>query len=245
MRKFSLDSKLHSGYISGYSSETWSEPMGNTAQKRALRNYRSRLVKRGMARFEVLGLDADRELIRSLAKRLAEMIPMPRGFERPSAGRSRENRQKKAGSSPRYAARRWSGPISISPAHVKPAARSTCDPLSPRHKHHQQCRKACAIGCRCSIGWRNKSDNDLFISALTVGEIRRGLLRKACREKTRRCWKPGLQDRTDHRRSSQAVCSRFDEKAALIWARLMAEGTAKGRPRSGLDMIIASTSRGQ
>jgi len=46
--------------------------MGNTAQKRALQNYRSRLVKRGMARFEVLGLDADRDPIRSLAKRLAE-----------------------------------------------------------------------------------------------------------------------------------------------------------------------------
>jgi hypothetical protein len=49
--------------------------MGNAAQKRALRNYRSRLVKRGMARFEVLGLDADRGLIRSLAKRLAENDP--------------------------------------------------------------------------------------------------------------------------------------------------------------------------
>jgi len=46
--------------------------MGNAAQKKALRNYRTRLVKRGMARFEVLGLDADRDLIRSLAKRLAE-----------------------------------------------------------------------------------------------------------------------------------------------------------------------------
>jgi hypothetical protein len=46
--------------------------MGTTAQKRALRNYRNRLTKRGMARFEVLGLDVDRELIRSLAKRLAE-----------------------------------------------------------------------------------------------------------------------------------------------------------------------------
>jgi hypothetical protein len=33
------------------------------------------LIKRGMARFEVLGLDADRELIRSLAKRLAEDDP--------------------------------------------------------------------------------------------------------------------------------------------------------------------------
>jgi hypothetical protein len=49
--------------------------MANTAQKRALQNYRTRLVKRGMARFEVLGLDADRDLIRSLAKRLAEDDP--------------------------------------------------------------------------------------------------------------------------------------------------------------------------
>jgi predicted nucleic acid-binding protein len=32
----------------------------------------------------------------------------------------------------------------------------------------------------------------------------------------------------------------FDEKAGMVWARLMAEGTAKGRPRSPLDMIIAA-----
>jgi hypothetical protein len=46
--------------------------MSNMSQKRALKNYRNRLNERGMARFEVLGLDADRELIRSLARRLAE-----------------------------------------------------------------------------------------------------------------------------------------------------------------------------
>ncbi|HVB57559.1 MAG TPA: hypothetical protein VNE63_14210 [Candidatus Acidoferrales bacterium] len=46
--------------------------MNNTAQKRAIKNYRNRLRKRGVARFEVLGLDADRDLIRSLAKRLAQ-----------------------------------------------------------------------------------------------------------------------------------------------------------------------------
>ena len=46
--------------------------MGNISQKRALRNYRRRLQARGMARFEVLALDADRALIRSLAKRLAQ-----------------------------------------------------------------------------------------------------------------------------------------------------------------------------
>jgi hypothetical protein len=45
--------------------------MSTTPQKRALNNYRKRLRQRGMARFEVLGLDADRELVRSLARRLA------------------------------------------------------------------------------------------------------------------------------------------------------------------------------
>jgi predicted nucleic acid-binding protein len=33
----------------------------------------------------------------------------------------------------------------------------------------------------------------------------------------------------------------FDERAAAEWARIMAEGTATGRPRSAIDMIIAAT----
>jgi hypothetical protein len=45
------------------------------AQKRAIRNYRRRLSKRGLARFEVLGRESDRELMRSLARRLAEDGP--------------------------------------------------------------------------------------------------------------------------------------------------------------------------
>ncbi|MDF0519705.1 hypothetical protein P0R31_20910 [Bradyrhizobium yuanmingense] len=48
--------------------------MGNS-QKRAIQKYRSRLGKRGLARFEVLGRDADRDLIRSFAKRLSEDTP--------------------------------------------------------------------------------------------------------------------------------------------------------------------------
>jgi transposase len=47
----------------------------SSSQKRAIKNYRSRLSERGLARFEVLGLDADRDLIRSLARRLAEEGP--------------------------------------------------------------------------------------------------------------------------------------------------------------------------
>lgn len=47
----------------------------SSSQKRAIQNYRSRLGERGLARFEVLGLDGDRALIRSLARRLAEDGP--------------------------------------------------------------------------------------------------------------------------------------------------------------------------
>ena len=46
-----------------------------SSQKRAIQNYRSRLSERGLARFEVLARDADRDLIRSLARRLAEDGP--------------------------------------------------------------------------------------------------------------------------------------------------------------------------
>jgi hypothetical protein len=49
--------------------------MGDTSQKRALENYRRRLVERGLARFEVVGRATDRELVRSLAKHLAEEGP--------------------------------------------------------------------------------------------------------------------------------------------------------------------------
>lgn len=46
-----------------------------SSQNRAIQNYRSRLSQKGLARFEVLGRDADRGLIRSLARRLAEDGP--------------------------------------------------------------------------------------------------------------------------------------------------------------------------
>lgn len=49
--------------------------MGNAAQKRAIDNYRARLTQRGYKRFEVTALESDRELIRSLARHLAEDGP--------------------------------------------------------------------------------------------------------------------------------------------------------------------------
>lgn len=49
--------------------------MSNSAQKRAIQNYRARLTQRGYKRFEVMALESDRELIRSLARQLAEEGP--------------------------------------------------------------------------------------------------------------------------------------------------------------------------
>jgi hypothetical protein len=53
----------------------YQEAIIGKAQKRALQNYRSRLGERGLARFEVLARDGDRDLIRSLARKLAEDTP--------------------------------------------------------------------------------------------------------------------------------------------------------------------------
>jgi hypothetical protein len=49
--------------------------MGNAAQKRAIQTYRARLAQRGFTRFEVMALESDRDLIRALARRLAEEGP--------------------------------------------------------------------------------------------------------------------------------------------------------------------------
>ena len=46
--------------------------MNSGAQKRAIENYRSRLTKRGIIRFEIQALERDRDLIRALARKLTE-----------------------------------------------------------------------------------------------------------------------------------------------------------------------------
>jgi predicted nucleic acid-binding protein len=90
------------------------------------------------------------------------------------------------------------------------------------------------------LAWMaDQTDTDLFISSLTVAEIRRGVLEKPTGKKRDQleAWFTGPE-------GPQALFAdrilAFDEKAGLIWARLMADGKAKGRPRSGLDTIIAA-----
>lgn len=82
-------------------------------------------------------------------------------------------------------------------------------------------------------------DEDLFIASLTLAEIRRGILEKPHGQKRAAldAWFAGPE-------GPQALFAGrilpFDERAGLIWARLMTEGKAVGRSRSALDMIIAA-----
>ncbi len=90
------------------------------------------------------------------------------------------------------------------------------------------------------LAWMGaRQDEDLFIASLTAGEIRRGILEKPKGKKrdVLEAWFSGPE-------GPQALFAGrilgFDDKAALIWARLMAEGKASGHPRSALDMIVAA-----
>ncbi len=59
----------------------------DASQKRAIQTYRFRLGERGLARFEVLGRNTDRDLIRALACRLAGDEPeAPRQICIPALG---------------------------------------------------------------------------------------------------------------------------------------------------------------
>jgi hypothetical protein len=49
--------------------------MNRNAQRKAIDNYRSRLAGRGIVRFELQAFDADRDLIRKLARKLIEKGP--------------------------------------------------------------------------------------------------------------------------------------------------------------------------
>lgn len=82
-------------------------------------------------------------------------------------------------------------------------------------------------------------DDDLFISSLTLAEIQRGIMEKPAgkRRKQLETWFNGPDGPA---RLFAGRILPFDEKAALIWGRRMAQGRASGRPKSGFDTIIAA-----
>ncbi len=93
------------------------------------------------------------------------------------------------------------------------------------------------------ITWMSEqADQELFISSLTVAEIWRGVLERPAGKKRRQLerWFAGPEG------PLALFAGRvlpFDEKAGLLWARLMAEGRARGTPRSALDMIVAAVAK--
>ena len=86
----------------------------------------------------------------------------------------------------------------------------------------------------------NQASDDLFISTFTVAELWRGVLQRAPgrRQQELHAWFTGP---SGPEAPFQGRVLPFDIPAAIEWAKLMAEGTLSGRPRSGLDMIIAAT----
>lgn len=85
----------------------------------------------------------------------------------------------------------------------------------------------------------SQPDDALHISTLTVAEVWRGILEKEPGRRRRE-----LEDWFAGPEGPQALFAgrilTFDERAALNWAKLMAEGSIAGRPRSAIDMLIAA-----
>ncbi len=82
-------------------------------------------------------------------------------------------------------------------------------------------------------------DGGVIIASRTIAEIRRGILDKPRGKKRERleAWFAGPEGPQS---LFKGRILSFDEKAALLWARLMSEGRAAGKPRSDLDMIVAA-----
>jgi hypothetical protein len=90
------------------------------------------------------------------------------------------------------------------------------------------------------IAWMSEQvDEDLFIASLVVAEILFGVLEKPAGQMRAQLerWFAG-SDGPQSLFAGRVLP--FDEKAGLIWARLIAEGARAGRPRSALDMILAA-----
>jgi len=85
----------------------------------------------------------------------------------------------------------------------------------------------------------DQADEDLFISSLSLAEVWRGILEKPAGKKRRELeeWFAGAEGPQALFRGRVLP---FDERAALVWARLMAEGTSVGKPRGAFDMVVAA-----
>jgi toxin FitB len=81
---------------------------------------------------------------------------------------------------------------------------------------------------------------DLYLSAITLGELIRGIakLPTGPRRGALRRWLDA-----DLRREFEGRILAFDQGTAAIWGDLMGEADRRGRPRSAIDAQIAATAR--
>ncbi|MGH6896028.1 MAG: type II toxin-antitoxin system VapC family toxin [Geminicoccaceae bacterium] len=81
---------------------------------------------------------------------------------------------------------------------------------------------------------------DLYLSAITLGELIRGIakLPTGRRRSTLRHWLDA-----DLRREFEGRILAFDQSTAAVWGDLMGEADRRGRPRAAIDAQIAATAR--
>jgi toxin FitB len=86
---------------------------------------------------------------------------------------------------------------------------------------------------------QDQAGSDLFVATLTIAELWRGILQRTGGRRRRQleAWFTGPSGPESLFRGRILD---FNLPSAMEWARLMAEGSIAGRPRSALDMVIAA-----
>lgn len=91
------------------------------------------------------------------------------------------------------------------------------------------------------LAWlRRQTPDELFLSAMTIGEIVRGVERLPAGRQRRALARWVERDLTDE---FEGRVLPFDYEAAVLWGRLMGAADRAGRPRSAADGQIAATAR--
>ena len=109
--------------------------MSKSSQQRAIASFRKRLAEKGLIRFEVTGRTVDRELVRTVARRLAEGGPASDRLRAAVKQNVDGNPPKKGG----ILAALLASPLigsELDLTRLREEGRSISDALLARHQHH-------------------------------------------------------------------------------------------------------------
>jgi toxin FitB len=89
------------------------------------------------------------------------------------------------------------------------------------------------------VEWlRRQRPADLFLAAVTLGEIVRGVLRLPANPRRRRL-EPWVAELLPRQFAGRILA--FDQEVAVLWGELMSAADRAGRPRAAADAQIAAT----